>query len=130
MESDRGGRKAGFPRQVNDACDRASWNGTIRRTRLTDTAPLRSGRHDVQSGHGASGEVELCGLSAVRNDEVDGTEDARGLGLNFVEILHLEAVSVFGDEEFVVVRRKRGPGIDSSVVDADLDVVLARFEEF
>ena len=92
--------------------------------------PLRSGRDDVQPGHGASGEVELCGLSAVRNDEVDGAEDARGLGLNFVEILHLEAVSVFGDEEFVVVRRKRGPGIDSSVVDADLDVVLARFEEF
>src|ERR1700684_2060394 len=99
MESDRGGRKAGFPRQVNDACDDASWNGKIWRTRLRDPAkeiiqwsftPLRSGRDDVQPGHGASGEVELCGLSAVRNDEVDGTEDARGLGLNFVEILPLE----------------------------------------
>jgi hypothetical protein len=72
--------------------------------------------------------VELCASSAVRHDEVDGAEDAGGLGLNFVEILHLEAVSVFGDEGFIAVRRERGPGVDGSVVDADFDVVGTGFE--
>jgi hypothetical protein len=52
----------------------------------------------------------------------------RGLGLNFVEILHLEAVAEFGDEGFVVVGRERGPGVDGSVVDADFDVVGTGFE--
>jgi hypothetical protein len=50
------------------------------------------------------------------------------LGLNFVEILHLEAVAEFGDEGFVVVGRERGPGVDGSVVDADFDVVGTGFE--
>ena len=61
--------------------------------------------------------------------EVDRAEDAGGDGLDFVEVLHLEAVAVFGDEGFVVVGRQRGPGVESGVVDADLDVVLAGLEE-
>jgi len=57
-------------------------------------------------------------------------EEAGGDGLDLVEVLHLEAVAVFGDEGLVVVRRERGPGVDGCVVDADLDLVLAGFEEF
>ena len=59
------------------------------------------------------------------SDEVDGAEDAGGDGFDFVEILHLEAVAVFFDEGFVVVRGKCGPGVEGGVVDVDLDVVLA-----
>ena len=66
----------------------------------------------------------------VLGDEVDGAEDAGGDGLDFVEVLHLEAVAVFFDEGFVVVGRKRGPGVEGGVVDVDLDVVLAGLEEF
>jgi hypothetical protein len=117
--------------------DKALMNGVLA---LRDTAPVETmcdgdgsylaKTHVPQSGHGVPGYVELCASLAVRHDKVDGAEDAGGLGLNFVEILHLEAVSVFCDEGLVVVRRERGPGIDSSVVGANLDVVLARFEEF
>src|SRR5277367_5093321 len=45
--------------------------------------------------------------------------------MDLVEVLHLEAVSVFGDERLVVVWRERGPGVDGGVVDANLDVVSA-----
>ena len=58
-------------------------------------------------------------------DEVDGAEDAGGDGLDFVEVLHLEAVAVFFDEGFVVVRGECGPGVEGGVVDVDFDVVLA-----
>ena len=117
--------------------DKALMNGLLasgiplwlRRCAMGDGSYLAK-THVPQSGHGVPGYVELCASLAVRHDEVDGAEDAGGLGLNFVEILHLEAVSVFCDEGFVVVRKERGPGIDSSVVGANLDVVLARFEEF
>ena len=61
---------------------------------------------------------------------MDGAEDAGGDGLDFVEVLHLEAVAVFFDEGFVVVGRERGPGVEGGVVDVDLDVVLAGLEEF
>src|SRR6202011_3911383 len=74
-----------------------------------------------------------CGarsLGAAAGDEVDGAEDAGGDGLDLVEVLHLEAVAVLGDEGFVVVGRECGPGVEGGVVDADLDVVLAGFEEF
>jgi hypothetical protein len=63
-------------------------------------------------------------------DQVDGAEDAGGDGLDFVEVLHLEAVAVFFDEGFVVVGWELGPGVESGVVDVDLDVVLAGLEEF
>ena len=36
----------------------------------------------------------------------------------------------FVDEGFVIVGRQGGPGVEGGVVDADLDVVLAGFEEF
>ena len=61
---------------------------------------------------------------------MDGAEDAGGDGLDFVEVLHLEAVAVFFDEGFVVVGRECGPGVEGGVVDVDLDVVLAGLEEF
>ena len=61
----------------------------------------------------------------VLGDEVDFAEDAGGDGLDFVEVLHLEAVAVFFDERFVVVGREFGPGVEGGVVDVDLDVVLA-----
>lgn len=48
--------------------------------------------------------------------------------MDLVEILHLESVAVFCDEWFVVVGWLGGPGVDGGVVDADLDVVLTRFE--
>ena len=50
--------------------------------------------------------------------------------MDFVEVLHLEAVAVFFDEGFVVVGRERGPRVEGGVVDVDLDVVLAGLEEF
>ena len=53
-------------------------------------------------GHGASG--SWASLSSL-GDEVDLAEDAGGDGLDFVEVLHLEAVAVFVDEGFVVVGR-------------------------
>ena len=59
--------------------------------------------------------------------EVDGAEDAGGDRFDFVEVLHLEAVAVFFDEGFVVVRRERGPRVEGGVVDEDLDVVRAGF---
>jgi len=61
-------------------------------------------------------------------DKADAPEQAGGDGMDLVEVLHLEAVPVFGDERLVVMRRERGPGIDRGVVDADLDVVAAGFE--
>ena len=64
------------------------------------------------------------------SDEVDGAEDAGRDGLDFVEVLHLEAVAVFFDEGFVVAGWKGGPGVESGVVYVDLDVVLAGLEEF
>ena len=77
-----------------------------------------------------SGAAALRGLSwGVLGYEVDLAKDAGGDGLDFIEVLHLEAVSVFGDEGFVVVGWKRGPGVEGGVVDADLDVVVAGFEE-
>lgn len=75
-------------------------------------------------------EVHWVSGSERSGDEVDGAEDARGQGLDFVEILHLEAVSVFGDQRFVVSRRVGGPGVEGGVEDADLDLVGPRFEEF
>ena len=66
----------------------------------------------------------------VLGDEVDGAEDPGGDGLDFVEVLHLEAVAVFFYEGFVVVGRKLGPGVEGGVVDVDLDMVLAGLEEF
>ena len=62
--------------------------------------------------------------------EVDGAEDAGGDGLDFVEVLHLEAVAVFFDEGLVVVGRELGPGVDGGVVDVDLYVVFAGLHEF
>jgi hypothetical protein len=49
--------------------------------------------------------------------------------VGFVEILHLEAVSVLGDERFVVVWRERGPCVERGVVDVNFDVILAGLEE-
>ena len=55
-------------------------------------SPLRAVRFDRNDGFwGADG--SLRGAS----DEVDGAEDAGGDGLDFVEVLHLEAVAVFFD---------------------------------
>jgi len=44
-------------------------------------------------------------------NQVDGAEDARRDGADFVEVLHLEAVAVFFYEGFVVVGRECGPGV-------------------
>jgi len=66
----------------------------------------------------------------VLGDEVDGAEDAGGDGLDFVEVLHLEAVAVFFYQGFVVVGWELGPGVEGGVVDVDFDVVLAGLEEF
>ena len=60
-------------------------------------------------------------------DEVDGAEDAGGDWLDFVEVLHLEAVAVFFYEGFVVVGRECRPGVKGGVVDVDFDVVLTGF---
>ena len=60
---------------------------------------------------------------------MDLAEDAGWDGLDLVEVLHLEAVAVFLDEGFVVVGWERGPGVERGVVDADLDVVVAGFEQ-
>src|SRR5260370_24166532 len=62
--------------------------------------------------------------------EVDGAEEAGGDGLDFVEVLHLEAVAVFFYEGFVVVGRERGPGVEGGVVDVDFYVVLSGLEKF
>src|SRR5258708_15132847 len=67
-------------------------------------------------------------LAGLLGYEVDLAEEAGGDGLDLVEVLHLEAVAVFGDEGFVVVGWEGGRGIDGGVVDADLDVVLGGFE--
>ncbi|MEO6806009.1 MAG: hypothetical protein ABI286_06835 [Edaphobacter sp.] len=42
---------------------------------------------------------------------MDGAEDAGEDGLDFVEVLHLEAVAVFFYEGFVVVRGERGQAL-------------------
>ncbi len=80
----------------------------------------RFGRYDGFLGGGSS----RGGLGY----EMDGAEDAGGDGFDLVEVLHLEAVAVFFDERFVVAGRERGPGVEGSVVDVHLDVVLAGFE--
>lgn len=61
---------------------------------------------------------------------MDGAKEAGRDGLDFVEVLHLEAVAVFFDERFVVVGWERGPGVEGGVVDVDLEVVLAGLEKF
>ncbi len=66
----------------------------------------------------------------VVGDELDGAEEAGGYGVDFVQVLHLEAVAVFFYEGFVVVGRERGPGVEGGVVDADLQVILSELEEF
>ena len=60
---------------------------------------------------------------------MDLAEDAGGDGLDFVEVLHLEAVAVFFNEGFEVVGREFGPCVEGGVVDVDFDVVLACFQE-
>ena len=62
-------------------------------------------------------------LGWLPGDEVDGAEDAGGDGLDQIEVLHLEAVAIFGDEGFVVVRWKCSPGVDGGVVDAYFYVI-------
>src|ERR1700733_781592 len=72
----------------------------------------------------------VSGMSlGVLGYEVDASYEAGGDGLDFVEVLYLEAVAVFFYEGVVVVRGERGPGVEGGVVDADLDVVLAGFEQ-
>jgi hypothetical protein len=88
-------------------------------------SPLRAARFGRNDDFGGA-----IGSLGVLGDEVDGAEEAGGDGLDFVEVLHLEAVAVFFYEGFVVVRREGGPGVEGGVVDVDLDVVLAGLEEF
>src|SRR5579875_1547783 len=73
--------------------------------------------------------LSLRGSVASCCKQADGAGDARWDRLDFVEVLHLEAVAVLCDEWLVVVRGQCGPGVQRRVVDVDLDVVLAGFEE-
>ena len=68
-------------------------------------------------------------LGDLIGDEVDGAEDSGRDGVDEVEVLHLEAVAVFGDEGFVVAGWECGPGVDGGVEDVDFDVILTGFEE-
>ena len=58
-------------------------------------------------------------------NQVDRPEQTRGYRVDLVQVLHLESIAVLRDQRFVVVGRLRGPGIDRSVVNVNLDPVPA-----
>ena len=61
---------------------------------------------------------------------MDWTEQPGRDGHHFVEILHLEAITIDSNERLVVVRRLGGPGVKSCVEYVDLDVILSKLEKF
>src|ERR1035437_1066783 len=70
-----------------------------------------------------------CGSLFGLRGEVYGAEEARRDGHDLVEILHLKAIAVLGNQRFIVVRRQSRPGVESGVIDADLNMVDAGLQQ-